>query len=91
MGWRRRGGGGRAGAWGQGGGGGGGVLGAADGVGGCGWVMTGTRLDGGGDVRGSVRIHVSTLERVFALQRPLVKWLIIYIQRGEDAGCEVLP
>ena len=54
-------------------------------------MMTGTRLDGGGDVRGSVRIHVSTLERVFALQRPLVKWLIIYIQRGEDAGCEVLP
>lgn len=88
MGWRRRGGRGRAGAR---RGGGGGVLGAAGGVGGCGWVMTGTRLGGGGDVRGSVRIHVSTLERVFALQRPLIMWLIIYIQRGEDAGGDVLP
>lgn len=54
-------------------------------------MMTGARLDGGEDVRGSVRIHVSTLERVFALQRPLIMWLIIYIQRGEDAGGEVLP
>lgn len=55
------------------------------------WVMTGARLGGGGDVRGSVRIHVSTLERVFALQRPLIMWLIIYIQRGEDAGGDMLP
>lgn len=54
-------------------------------------MMAGSRLGGGGDVRGSVRIHVSTPERVFTLQRRLIMWLIIYIQRGEDAGCEVLP